>query len=120
LFGAPPDPERPRIYVVTGNSKNPYIIVDQEPIVFPERGTYRITWRIVTRGYKFDPKDGIRIDPKPRLGVAGQVTGCKLVDDREFVCNNDSTKGKGIHSYTIKLLDSSGVEIKVDPYVVND
>jgi hypothetical protein len=122
FLGETPNPESPRIFVEQGNSKAFYIIVDQEPIVFTKKGKYKITWRIETAGYTFHPQDGIKVDREAAKGISGQITNCKLVPksaDREFDCDNDNT-GKGVHRYTITLLDRNRAPLKVDPWVVND
>lgn len=116
LTGATLDPENPRVFVVQGATGD-HIVVDQDPIVITRKGRSTITWRIETKGYQFD-KNGIEFDPKPVKGIAGQVSGCRMVASTEFACQNDNN-GKGIHRYDIHLVGPKGM-LRVDPSYVND
>ena len=113
--GAPPfDAKRPMIYVVSG----PYLVVDQEPIVFLKNtGRPSIKWKLDDRQYKLE-----RIDFQPDSKGNNPASQCaaNASDDSESTCEND-TSVVGTFKYTIRVTPKGTAPPvpPLDPTIVN-
>ena len=122
LGGATPfNPQHPQVYVVKG-SHALYLVVDQEPIVFPAyKGKVKIKWKLRDSDYEFDRVEGIKPDPKPLSGARNAIGVCmpEGTDGSEFSCEND-TAVPGVFKYSITARPKKGgVPIKLDPTIAN-
>jgi hypothetical protein len=116
---ARPDPKNPNVYVL---GKKPYIVVDQEPIVFLSGESGRIKWHLRTSDYEFDLKSGISGVRALPGTTANDVKDCRVdnKDQTEFSCQNDHS-GPGTYKYDIVVRHKkSGTVYRYDPMIGND
>ena len=116
--GAPPfNPEHPRVYVIPVAPNQVYVVVDQEPIVFGNRGKVKVKWHVQDSKYRFATA-GIQF----QQGLKSAVSGCAAdATDDSFACDND-TSVSGTFKYTIRVepkQPSDPTPPPVDPTIVN-
>ncbi|MFN2646158.1 MAG: hypothetical protein ABR570_14305 [Burkholderiales bacterium] len=113
--GAPPfQALHPNVYVVSG----PYLVVDQEPIVFiRDSGAPTIKWKLRDPDYKLE-----RIEFQPDSKGNNPASGCEanLNDESESSCINN-TSVVGTFKYTIRVAPKTGAPAvaPLDPTIVN-
>lgn len=115
---ARPDAKNPKVYVL---GTTPYIVVDQEPIVFLRGESGRIKWHLQTTDYEFDARNGISAI-KVLSGRFNDIRDCRVdnKEQTEFSCQNDH-KGPGTYKYTIVVRHKqSGKLYQYDPMIGND
>ena len=85
-------------------------------ISIAEEKKIKITWKIVTPGYKFDPVKGIVILDTPPLEFE-----CKIdpSDAAKYDCSNKHSKF-GVYKYNVTVTGGPVVVPTLDPWVIND
>jgi hypothetical protein len=84
-----------------------------------DKGQHRLHWVIVTPGYKFARKDGIKFSKPP---TPPEFTRGTRVNDKEFSwVDKNPGQNKKDFKYDVRIVETStGKECHYDPSVVNE